>query len=238
MFSEPRTWERLSVQTVLHTCKATGVSYHLQTLPSHSSGTLLAPPSWPHSFTRGPEQRVASNHSSPPHPAAHLHHTSRHWQVYTQFNSFEPITLQGSFAARFLSVPSNHQTLCFVAPVTKQKMACHQVTPRWARRVQASPCTPPFPRAREESPSSTVRTRTTTCRPRRPRATPPSQAKGETGVQRQKEWGGESMYSMFSGEILPSLLIPFLFSTFSVSTSLRHTAEDFIVTPFAQVSLT
>ncbi len=35
-----------------------------------------------------------------------------------------------------------------------------------------------------------------------------------------------------------NLLKPLLFSTLSVPASLRHTSEDFIVTPFAQVSLT
>lgn len=71
--------------------------------------------------------------------------------------------------------------------VMKQKMACHRVTPHWVRRVLASPCTPPSPRAREESPSSTALTRTTTCRPRRFHATPPSPVKGETRQARQKK---------------------------------------------------
>lgn len=66
----------------------------------------------------------------------------------------------------------------------KQKMACLRVTPLWAHRVQASPFTHPSPRARDESPSSTAPTRTTTCRQRRSHVTPPSPAKGETQKQR------------------------------------------------------
>lgn len=69
----------------------------------------------------------------------------------------------------------------------KQKMACHQVTPLWAHRVPASPFTHPSPRARDESPSSTALTRTTTCHQRRYRVTPPSPAKGET-QKHLKEW--------------------------------------------------
>lgn len=78
-------------------------------------------------------------------------------------------------------------------PVMKQKMVCRRVTPLWARRVPASPCTPPSPRAREESPSSTARTRTTTCRPRRCHGTPPSPAKGE-----KQEWVRGDFQMVFS----------------------------------------
>lgn len=75
---------------------------------------------------------------------------------------------------------ASSQTFCPFchAAVTKQKMASHRVTPHWGRRVQASPCTPPF-RAREESPSCTALTRTTTCPQRLSRVTRPSPVKGE-----------------------------------------------------------
>lgn len=53
---------------------------------SDSTGTLLAPSSGPDSFTGGSEQCIASDNSSPPHPTTYLHHTSRRWQVCTQFN--------------------------------------------------------------------------------------------------------------------------------------------------------
>lgn len=122
-------------------------------------------------------------------------------------------------------------------------MACRPVTPLWARRVQASPCTPPSPRVRGESPSCTAPTRTTTCLPRRSRVTPPSPAKGEAQEDRLKEWvkAGGSMYSMWAPkwwywlreidwDEFPSPL------TLTFSFPCRHTAEDFIVTPFAQVS--
>ena len=140
----------------------------------------------------------------------------------------------------FCPLPSNCQNFSSSprAPVTKQKMVCHQVIPLWARRVQASPCTPPSPRAREESPSSTVLTRTTTCRPRPSRGTPPSPAKGEIREERMNErGGGVCVYPCFRRNI--TIISAFsLISSLCVSTSLRHTGEDFIVTPFAQVSFT
>lgn len=166
--------------------------YHLQILPCDSTGTLLASPSGPHSITRGPEQCVASNNSSPPHPTSHLHHTGRHRQVHTLFSFISNrwlFHLAGGFAGCFISLFSNHHMFpsLLALLVMKQRMACHRVTPRWVRRVQASPCTPPSPRARGESPSSTAPTRTTTCRPRRFHVTPPSPVKGETWQARHKK---------------------------------------------------
>lgn len=97
-------------QIMLHTCKAAVDKKHLLTLPSNSTGTLLAPPSRPHAFTRGSEQCVASDNSSPPHPATHLHHTSRRRQVCTQFNFISNHWFHLAGAGCFSSVLSNRQT--------------------------------------------------------------------------------------------------------------------------------
>lgn len=105
-------------------------------------------------------------------------------------------------------------------PVMRRRMACRRVTPRWACRARASRCTRPSLRASGGSPSSTDPTRTTTCRPRRCRGTPPWRAKGEASRR------SEAKRSLCEAK----------FMLLSVATSNRHTAEDFIVTPFAQVS--
>lgn len=101
-----------------------------------------------------------------------------HKQTLTGSHTIKPSSISlASFRRKLFCLLSNR---CCHVPVTKQKMACPQVTPPWVPRVQASHCTLPSPRAREESPSSTALTRTTTCHPRRSRGTPPSPAKGES----------------------------------------------------------
>lgn len=128
-------------------------------------------------------------------PSASRHASPSHKQTLTGSHSiyphFKPLMSPGRKLCRmlFLFCPFHPSNLCasHPTPVTKQKMACPQVTPRWVRRVQASHCTPPSPRAREESPSSTALTPTTTCRPKLSHETPPSLVKGETQNERQKE---------------------------------------------------
>lgn len=67
----------------------------------------------------------------------------------------------------------------YYVAVMKQKMACPQVTPLWALRVQASPCIPHSLRARGENPSCTALIRTMTCHQRPCLVTLPLPAKGE-----------------------------------------------------------
>lgn len=124
----------------------------------------------------------ASHHASPSHKQTLTGlHTIYLWFQPTHF------PLQRTLL-RFLFSVSALKNLSFRhAPVTRQKMVCHRVTPHWVCKVQASPCTPPFPRAREESPSSTARTQIMTCRPRPSPVTPPSQVKGETQGEKQKQ---------------------------------------------------
>lgn len=116
--------------------------------------------------------------------------------------------------------------------VMKQRTECPQVTPLWAHRAPASPCTPLSLRARGESPSSIAPTPTTTCHLKRSHETPPWPAKGETRGERQRERERACCVK----KICRYFKMNSLSLSLSVPPSLRHTAEDFIVTPFAQVS--
>lgn len=106
----------------------------------------------------------------------------------------------------------------------KQKMAYLQLTPLLAPRVRAERCTPPCLRARGENHSSTDLTLTMTCPPKPSPVILPLLVKGEL---KQKQIRDCTVLRC-------SVFIHIL----TVSPYKRHTAEDFIVTPFAQVSLT
>lgn len=225
-------------QIVLHTCKAAVDKKHLLTLPSNSTGTLLAPPSRPHAFTRGSEQCVASDNSSPPHPATHLHHTSRRRQVCTQFNlQGRDVSLLSSLTVKLLRLSS-----CFSyeaengvspghTPLGSQSpgLTLHTSFPQGQRRESF------LYRSDSDydmSPKTVSRNSSLTSEGW------DSGRKTKRMSERRREHVCVCLcvYPCVSGEVLLEWMLSPIFSTLSVPTSLRHTAEDFIVTPFAQVS--
>lgn len=119
-------------------------------------------------------------------------------------------------------------------------MACRRATPRWACRARASPCTPPSPRAREGSPSSTGPTRTTTCRPRPSHVTPPLRAKGEASrrSEAKRVMDAKRCFIMFLWEEVHAFICSYFKQahsrglhchTFCPSECCRHAANVFSI---------
>lgn len=150
----------------------------------------------------------ASHRASPSHKQTLTGlHTIYLWFRPTHFPSQRALPRFLFSVSALTNFPFHH------APATKE-MVCRRVTPHWVCRVQASPCTPPFPRAREESPSSTARTQIMTCRPRPSHVTPPSQVKGETQGGKQKQWQKWGVFMCLSKEILLEFMLSPVFFIF------------------------